>query len=500
MATIAFLQQFLDLGQQEDETKTRYVSAVAGSVIFFASAFAFNLMRRSKDFTTDQGKRIAEIPGDARMSKFVRSQELSQRGEALAGTEPYLIRSGPYRELVVSQPDQVHEFYQNDSKRHTKPRNLNLGEPFGRFLGSCVGVQYGDHWRTIRKHFDPPFAFHSVALRIPRFRREIDGWLESKAPNLASELDSKMDFRFLVFKLLSLHLYEDAFDDRSYWTLLELNDQHDAIMMDLLTSKHPDSKLYNLLPTGARKRLHEFHAKWQEFNRLIIENARAGGWTCPVEVIYRGVDPQKDFTEDAFLATMTEILFANVNISAEVFRTMFTNLASKIPIQTALRDEIQEWKSKPDFDLSKYLAKQDSLLNRVLMESMRISPAFWFSMPEATAEPKKIGQYNIPAGTPVVIDTRRLNNGAATWGATSGEFNPDRFLTLTSQDLRCGFVRFGTGAASGRCLGKNVADAVFKLTMIDVLERFRLERATGGEKEGRMVDIRLISLQLKRGS
>ncbi|OJJ98301.1 hypothetical protein ASPACDRAFT_61826 [Aspergillus aculeatus ATCC 16872] len=491
MATSAFLQQF-----QTDEAKSQYVSAVAGSALVFVSAFALNAIRRPREFTTDEGKRIAELPADVRMSKFIRSRELSEQGEALAGTEPYLIRSGPYRELVISQPDQVHEFYRSDSKSHTKPRNLNLGEPFGRFLGPCVGVQYGDHWRAIRKHFDPPFAFHPVAQRIPRFQREIEAWLESKAPTATSELDSKVDFRFLVFKLLSLHLYEDAFDDRSYWTLLELNDQHDAIMMDMLVSKHPDSKLYNLLPSAPRKRLQEFHTRWQEFNRLIVENARVGGWACPVETIYRGVEPDKDFTEDAFLATLTEILFANVNISAEVFRTIFTNLAANPRIQTALRQEIREWKAKPDFDLSKYLAKQDTLLNRVLMESMRISPAFWFSMPEATAEPKKIGGYNIPAGTPVVIDTRRLNNGAATWGVTGVDrFDPDRFLKVASQELRCGFMRFGTGAASGRCLGKNVADAVFKLTVMEVLERFRLESVTESAKEGRTVDVRLVALK-----
>ncbi|RAH39744.1 putative monooxygenase [Aspergillus brunneoviolaceus CBS 621.78] len=438
MATSAFLQQF-----QTDEAKSQYVSAVAGSALVFASAFVLNAMRRPKEFTTDEGKRIAELPADVRMSKFVRSRELSEQGEALAGTEPYLIRSGPYHELVISQPDQVHEFYRSDSKSHTKPRNLNLGEPFGRFLGPCVGVQYGDHWRAIRKHFDPPFAFHP-----------------------------------------------------SYWTLLELNDQHDAIMMDMLVSKHPDSKLYNLLPSAPRKRLQEFHSRWQEFNRLIVENARVGGWACPVETIYRGVEPDKDFTEDAFLATLTEILFANVNISAEVFRTIFTNLATSPRIQTSLRQEIREWKAKPDFDLSKYLAKQDTLLNRVLMESMRISPAFWFSMPETTAEPKKISGYNIPAGTPVVIDTRRLNNGAATWGLTGVDrFDPDRFLKVASQDLRCGFMRFGTGAASGRCLGKNVADAVFKLTVMEVLERFRLESVSESAKEGRSVDVRLVALK-----
>ncbi|KAJ5514487.1 Cytochrome monooxygenase apdB [Penicillium fimorum] len=284
MAAIALVQQFLGLEQEQQD------------VIFFASAFAFNLMRRSKYLTTDQGKRIKEIPADSRMSKFLHSRELSQQGEDAAGTEPYLIRSGPYRELVISQPDQVHEFYQHDSKKHTKPRNLNLGEPFGRFMGLCVGAEYGDHWRTIRNHFDPPFAFHPVALRIPRFRREIDAWLENKVPNVVvNELNSKVDFRFLVFKLLSLYLYEDAFDDRSYWTLLELNDKYDGVVVGILTSKHPDSKLYNLCPSGPYKWLQEFQVKWRDFNRLIIENARTGGWACPV--IYRRVDPQEDFTE-----------------------------------------------------------------------------------------------------------------------------------------------------------------------------------------------------------
>lgn len=96
-------------------------------------------------------------------------------------------------------------------------------------------------------------------------------------------------------------------------------------------------------------------------------------------------------------------------------------------------------------------------------------------MPETTAENKTIGGFAIPANTTVIIDNQRLNGGTVTWGPDGDQFRPDRFLEVSPQAQRCGYMRFGTGAASGRCLGKNAADVVFKLTTIAVVEKFRLE-------------------------
>jgi cytochrome P450 len=96
-------------------------------------------------------------------------------------------------------------------------------------------------------------------------------------------------------------------------------------------------------------------------------------------------------------------------------------------------------------------------------------------MPETTAENKTIGGFAIPANTTVIIDNQRLNGGSVTWGPDGDQFRPDRFLEVSPQAQRCGFMRFGTGAASGRCLGKNAADVVFKLTTIAVVEKFRME-------------------------
>ncbi|KAB8075718.1 cytochrome P450 [Aspergillus leporis] len=136
----------------------------------------------------------------------------------------------------------------------------------------------------------------------------------------------------------------------------------------------------------------------------------------------------------------------------------------------------------------KYLSKQDTLLNYTVMGAMRLSSAFAFSLPECTAVPKEIGGYRVPARCPVVIDAKRLNADPATWGKDSDTYRPERFRDIPPSGLRYGFMWFGVGVASGRCLGKHLADTVFKLTLMAVLERY--SRHSG--QDGPEIELRYI--------
>ncbi|KAJ5909077.1 cytochrome P450 [Penicillium taxi] len=408
------------------------------------------------------------------LQKSVDSSELSHLGETLAGSEPYIIRSGPFRELVISQPAHVHEFYRHDTKAHSKPPNFNLGKPFGCLMGNAVGIKYGEAWRRMRQYFDPEFALHRIAQQIPCLSQEIHQWVDRIMVTPSVVIHAKRSFQFLTFRLLAVHLYGEAFSELLYERLLELNALHEIIIRDMLLSKCPDSKLWNILPTAARRRLQAYINQWRKFNQAIIGEARMRNLSCPIERIFRGVDQKKDMEEDEFLQTLDEILFTNVDVSARVLGTLFTHLSIRPSLQVLLRDEIQHWKHDPDLNLPKYMAQSDTLLNRMVMESMRHSPAFGFSMPERTSAPKIIGGYFIPPHTSVVIDTRRLNLEDVTWGPDGAEFRPERFSEMPKDKLRCGFMRFGAGAASGRCLGKYVADVVFKLTTMILVEQFSL--------------------------
>ncbi|GFF30611.1 putative monooxygenase [Aspergillus udagawae] len=332
---------------------------VVGVVLVVLSISVRGLQRRYA-FCNDQAKLIKELKITDLRLKLLQSAHISQQGRALAGTESYLITCGKYQELVISQPAHVHDFYRSDYKVHGKPLNFNfwrLVRPEIRFMGTAVGLRYGDEWRKIRLHFDPPFKFHEAVRRLGIFQRETVLWVGELSTSSSTDLDARSAFKFLVFRLVAHHLYRDAFDDRLYWQLLELSHLHDQAVHEILIF---------------RKSVDKFLSEWRGLNRAVIHNARVGQWECPVEEIARGFDPSKHMTEEDFLSTLGEVLFANVDVSTSVLSTTITNLAANPSIQTELRSEISKWKSQDEGGFSKYLTNSGTLLHRVTMESMRL--------------------------------------------------------------------------------------------------------------------------------
>ncbi|KAI0597517.1 cytochrome P450 [Biscogniauxia sp. FL1348] len=443
----------------------------------------------SQSPTNNDGKQVPEIAFEVRSMDFQRSHDLSRMIEDHAGTLPCLIRSGSTQYLVLSQPHHVHEFYDQDYEGHAKRQDAHLGNLFGFLMPGATGPRFGDDWGKIRSHFEPSMSCRAISQRVPRFTREIKTWIKTLDTGL---VDSRFTFQFVVFRLLTLHLYEDAYDDRMYWRMLELYHLHEkaarASISSTVTWWH-DSKILSRLPIGPAPIVRRFRNEWREFNRAVIANARGGKWTCPVEVIYRGVSAHNAMTEDAFLSILSDILFTNVDISSQVLSTVFTSLAANPAVQDALRIEIQDNENVGDG----YIHRSDTLLHRVLQESMRVSPAPAFSRPELTAATKTIGGYHIPANTAVVIDARRLNNDPVTWGSDCNRWDPDRFLRVDPKDLRCGFMRYGVGAASERCLGKHAADVIFKITIMAITEQLSL-KPVGCEKKSGNADLNMLRL------
>ena len=193
-----------------------------------------------------------------------------------------------------------------------------------------------------------------------------------------------------------------------------------------------------------------------------------------------------------FLQTLDEILFTNIDITGSVLAFIFINTARNAPFQEALQAEIKARKSQVSYDVAHYIADQNSLLHCVTLESLRISPALRkfnktstppplaladvtlsvFSPAECTAVEKTISGYRIPAGTPTVIDMRRLNTNMGVWGSDGEVFRPERFLDMSPPQYRYAMLRFGIGP--GKCMGKHMADVLLKMTTIAVLEKYSL--------------------------
>ncbi|GAB1211743.1 hypothetical protein ATERTT37_000867 [Aspergillus terreus] len=297
--------------------------------------------------------------GMIRPAVDVLSLEMSQEGQDMAGEEPYLVHNGWTRELVVTQPEHVQEFYRKDGKGSSE---------------------------------DQP---------------------ESKADEI------------------------------------HLNDLHEPLMLDAIFGKWTPYKLFNFLPTEFRSRLKKFERSWERLNDEVLAKARE------------------------FLQTMYELLYTNIDVTSTVTSFLLLNISANQSFQSKLREEIQARQNEPSYKLMDYVEKKDTLLHYAVMESLRMSPALWFSLPEKTATDKIIGGYHIPAGTPTIIDWKRLNTTPEIWGADSEVFCPERFASISPTAYRYAFLRFGIG--SRRCMGQNIAIVMLKMAVIEVLRRYSMK-------------------------
>ncbi|KAK4240420.1 cytochrome P450 [Achaetomium macrosporum] len=459
---------------------------IAASFLVVVATLFFLLPSKQNplDFRNAVGEHIKILPGDARVTRFVKGTEVSDRGKALAGEEPYLVHSSRLRHLVIVTPDQLRQFVANDSKDHTKLPGGGLGDYASRMLGSCVGQQSGEKWKLIRSHFDPQFSNHAARQAEPVFHTCIQEWLEALPPAQASSAftkDALTSCHALAFRLLAIMSYGEVMDDATFAKLNSLTHVHKQMMMTLLLNLKASSRLYNMLPTAERRQLDEFNRLWKQFNLEAIETARDQGLNCPVERIYSGVEAG-DMSLVEFLQSLDEMLYTNIDITGLVLACLLNNIAAHPDFQVRLRAEILAEKQHPDYSAVAYAGKQDTLLHYVTLESLRLNNALHFSPPECTAEDKIIGGYRIPAKTACIVDVRRINTNREAWGEDAEAFRPERFAGLPASSYRFSMIRWGVG--SSKCMGKNMADLLLKMTVIAVLERYELRPAVLDGSEG----------------
>ncbi|KAB2569566.1 Cytochrome P450 monooxygenase lepD [Lasiodiplodia theobromae] len=440
-------------------------------------------------FKNAQGEKMKELSFNSRFVRFSQGHAMSEQGVALAGTDPYLTWNDGKPEVVLTRPEHVKDFFGRESKGHAKPPHMGMGPYFDRVLGSSVGVLNGDKWKAMRRVFEPHLSHQMAMAFSARFGREVAAWMAELPAEWAKAagadgapfvVDAATACRFLPFKLVALALYGDALSEKAYERLLELNALHEKVMLRAFFGKAERSEVFSRLPSESKALMDQFEREWRDFNLEIIERAEKEKLSCPVAKMHPSV-LDGSVTERQFLHTIDEILFANIDVTSSVLAFLLINLARNRTAQTQLRAEILANAADPDA----YVQKTDTLLERTCMESIRLCPAAWFSLPEHATADTTVGGFAIPAGTPCIIDWWHLNTQSPVWtkpacfagdgdGAPDGTaFHPQRFAALAPQEYRWSFLRFGLG--SRKCIGKNFGGVIMKAFLVPVLREWRLE-------------------------
>ncbi|KAK7428408.1 hypothetical protein QQZ08_005027 [Neonectria magnoliae] len=363
-----------------------------------------------------------------------------------------------------------------------------MGNYFHRLLGDCVGVQNGRKWKSIRRVFEPHFSHQRAVGAMSGFEFEITKWRKDLTKNSNDEdgftVDAVTACRIMPFKLIAISLFgvEVMSDDR-FHQLLDLNIIHERIMLNTFFGRKETSRMYNALWTASKKDMNFFLAGWKTYVLDAIEDAEQNLYTSPIKEIYSSV-AEGSMTEREFLQTVDEILFANLDVMSSIMAFLLINLSKRQQAQDELRNEILEQASKESKEpqsMKAYAQRTDTLLEYTCMESIRLCPAAWFTLPEHATADTEIGGYRIKAGTACIIDWVRLNTESPIWTFVSKEsgqeitgksFYPRRFEGLSPARYRWSFLRFGLGGR--QCLGKNFGTIMMKQFLIDVLSHYKL--------------------------
>ncbi|KAF3388836.1 Cytochrome P450 monooxygenase roqR, partial [Penicillium rolfsii] len=416
---------------------------------------------RRKDGQSIRGPSWKWIDGQC-LDKFLKGREVSQKWCQYGPV--YRIWSGCKPEIVITRPEDVRVFH-SDSQSHEKSKSSNGGWLFHQLLGDCMGLVNGEPWRELRTQFKAsffhravtditPFLVHRAAEYVKQMQQTPTGVVQLCAADAISRFP---------FMATAEYLYGPLTDSEKE-ELWSLGQRSLALMGRVLAGGVFRYEATRWLKPQVYKQLTDFENDWTRFNEYIVQTRGSSGPSSPVMIqvweaaVNKGKDSKKQTVQ-----TLSEMLFANLDVSNHTLSWLIIFLARHPDIQNELRQEIRDNKDC----LVELCGRKDSLLHLCLLESIRLRP-----FTESSTQTKILGDYIVPPNTSIVVDTLSINYNPEFWGDDCDEFNPRRLEKLSPIDLRYNLFSFGFG--SRKCLGQHFAEAMMKSVACQLLAQYGL--------------------------
>uniref|UniRef100_A0A1J3DZB4 Putative cytochrome P450 71A28 n=1 Tax=Noccaea caerulescens TaxID=107243 RepID=A0A1J3DZB4_NOCCA len=136
-----------------------------------------------------------------------------------------------------------------------------------------------------------------------------------------------------------------------------------------------------------------------------------------------------------------------------------------------LQDEVRTYSRHKLFTSEEEVANM-KYLKAVIKESLRLHPPIPLLVPRQLSEDVKLKEYDIAAGTQVIINAWAIHRDTTTWGPDAEEFKPERHLDLPldfqGQDFK--YIPFGSGRRL--CPGIELGTVLIEVTLANLVNRF----------------------------
>lgn len=343
----------------------------------------------------------------------------------------------------------------------------------GEMLGKCLGLVSGSEWRDIHNQIAPFFTYRKSVSYISTFRELTEDHfmkLHQDKTFRLGKLNPVQHLRFLPFWAIACILYGDMKTEQQE-ELADLVSVRERLFHRMIQGGLTRYTLTQYIPTRATRDLRIFKERWAKFNNSAYVLCSQAYKTTPLVSLQEAVFEGK-ISQDQLLQTLDEILFANLDVTTASISWLLLFLAHNPTTQDQIREEAREKIHSNVSGYNEYMRSNGTLLSASIQESARLRPLAAFSVPQSPPTGRKLNDYNIPGGTNFIVDTWQLNVKNDYWGANSAVFDPTRFLTQKTSNMRYHYWRFGFGPR--QCVGRHMVDILMRTIMLHILENYKL--------------------------
>ncbi|KAK9124757.1 hypothetical protein Sjap_014359 [Stephania japonica] len=410
----------------------------------------------------------------------------------------FLLRMGQRNLVVVSSPDLAKDVLHTQGVEFgSRTRNV----VFDIFTGKgqdMVFTVYGEHWRKMRRIMTVPFFTNKVVQQY-RF-----GW-EDEIRRVVEDVSKSEEAKtggIVLRRRLQLMMYNNMYrimfdrrfeseEDPLFLRLKALNGERSRLAQsfdynygDFIPILRPFLRGYLKICKEVKERRLQLFKDYFVDERKKIGSTKAtdnAGLKCAIDHI---LDAQHkgEINEDNVLYIVENINVAAIETTLWSIEWAIAELVNHPQIQQKLRRELDSVLG-PGVQITEPDTHKLPYLNAVIKETLRLRMAIPLLVPHMNLYDAKLGDYDIPAESKILVNAWWLANNPEHW-KNPEEFRPERFLEEEAKVEANGndfkYLPFGVGRRS--CPGIILALPILGITIGRLVQNFELLPPPGQSK------------------
>ncbi|XP_022843744.1 cytochrome P450 81E8-like [Olea europaea var. sylvestris] len=393
----------------------------------------------------------------------------------------FSLRFGNRLVVVVSSSTAAEEcFTKNDIVLANRPHFL-IGKYIGYNYTTLVGSSYGEHWRNLRR-FSAVEIFSSSRLNVFQSIRqdEIKRQLQ-KLYQKSHDHYAKVELKSMLSEL-SFNIIMRMVAGKRYFGEDEDNDEgkHFRELIDEAFALGGASNPGDFLPLlrwidykGLQKKMIRVGRKMDSFLQGLIDERRLKkSENTMIDHLLSLQDSLPEYYTDTIIKGIIMVMLnAGTDTSAVTIEWALSSLLNHPEKLERAKAEIDNLVGNDrlveESDLSNL-----HYLQAIISETFRLFPAAPLLVPHESSDNCKIGGYDIPRGTILLVNAWAIHRDPTVWDDPTS-FKPERFDVgeVTPSKL----MPFGMGRRS--CPGAGLAQRVVGLTLGSLVQCFEWQRS-----------------------